>query len=692
MRVLEHLGDTPLELGPARNAAADGPCRLARDEGGIAWLVLDRGDGSTNAIGRDVLEGLDGVLEGLEADPPRALAIRSAKPAGFAAGADIRELKAMEAEEDISELLHEGLRVLDRLEAQGYPTVAVIHGHALGAGLELALACDYRLFVDNAHAGFPEVKLGLHPGLGGTVRLPALIDPVEAMTMMLTGKPAYAKKARRLGLADAVTEERHVRAAVQAVADGKLERTARGWTDRAKTTDAGRAIAARQMRAKTEEKAPREHYPAPHALIDLWAKEGDDGRTMQKGETASFIRLLQSDTARNLLRVFELREGLKKAAKGEHGVRHVHVVGAGEMGGDIAAWCALKGFRVTLFDIEARGIAPAIPRAAEICKRAHLGDAQTRDALDRLIPDPDAQGVPQADLVIEAAPEKTEIKRDIYARLEPRMKEGALLASNTSSLSLAKLAEKLDRPDHFGGLHFFNPVDRMELVEVVRHEGTSEETGSRLAAFAAALDRLPAPVADSPGFLVNRALTPYLMETLLLLDEGAEKEALDQAAERFGMPVGPVELADRVGLDICLSVADSLKSDVDKPMAEIPDWFREKVEAGDLGQKSGRGFYEWSDGKPRKPGRSGEAPKDALDRMILPMVDACIECLRRGVARDEDEVDAAMIFGTGFAPFRGGPIAYVRRRGTEEARAALERLRESHSPRFTSDPGWSDLG
>jgi 3-hydroxyacyl-CoA dehydrogenase/enoyl-CoA hydratase/3-hydroxybutyryl-CoA epimerase len=300
--------------------------------------------------------------------------------------------------------------------------------------------------------------------------------------------------------------------------------------------------------------------------------------------------------------------------------------------------------------------------------------------------------VPHADLVIEAAPETEVIKRDIYATLEPRMKEGALLASNTSSLSLATLADGLDRPERFGGLHFFNPVDRMELVEVVQHDRSSDAAGERLAAFAAALDRLPAPVSDSPGFLVNRALTPYLMETLLLLDEGAEKEALDREAEGFGMPVGPVELADRVGLDICLSVADSLKHDLDRPMAEIPGWFREKVEKGDLGQKSGTGFYDWSDGAAQKGNRAGDAPQEALDRMILPMLDACVECLRRGVARDEDEIDAAMIFGTGFAPFRGGPMAYLRHRGVKDARDSLERLAEAHGPRFTPDDGWSGLG
>lgn len=691
MTVVTRIGETPLELGPARNATNDGPWRLARDEDSIAWLVLDHGDGSVNTIGRDVLEGLDSALDDLEDEPPKALVIRSAKRAGFAAGADINELKAMEDDEEIAGLLREGLRVLERLEAQKYPTVAVIHGHALGAGLELALACDHRIFIDNAHVGFPEVKLGLHPGLGGTVRLPALIDPVEAITLMLTGKLCYAEKAKRLGLADACTKERHLRAVISAAADGEFKGKSQGWADWAKSTAPGRAVAARQMRAKTEEKAPKDHYPAPHALIDLWSKDGNDRQAMQEGETASFVRLLGSDTARKLMRVFDLRENLKKRGNGDHGISHVHVIGAGEMGGDIAAWCALKGFTVSLYDVELAAIAQVIPRAAEICTSEHLGEAETRDVLDRLVPDPEGHGVRRADLVIEAGPEKAELKGDIYADVEPLMKKNAVLATNTSSLSLAELAKGLQHGEHFGGLHFFNPVDKMALIEVVRHEGTSDDTNGRLTAFAKALDRMPVAVANAPGFLVNRALTPYLMETMLLLDEGVEREAIDKAAEDFGMPVGPVELADRVGLDICLSVADGLKHDLDKPMADIPDWFREKVEAGEIGQKAGQGFYDWSDGDPQKNDRPGEIPEDTLDRLILPMLNACVACLRQNVARNEDDIDAAMILGTGFAPFRGGPMAYLRQRGVTDTRSALEQLQQTYGPRFEPDPGWADL-
>ncbi|MFO7857117.1 MAG: 3-hydroxyacyl-CoA dehydrogenase NAD-binding domain-containing protein [Paracoccaceae bacterium] len=690
--VTDHLDEILPELGPSRDAPRDGPWRLARDEAGVAWLALDRGEGSANAIGRDALEGLDAVLEGLEADPPKALAIRSAKPAGFAVGADVEELKALEGEAEVERLLEEGLSVLDRLEAQTFPTVAVIHGHCLGAGLELALACDRRIFVGNAHAAFPEVKLGLHPGLCGTVRLPAVIDPLEAMTMMLTGKPAYADKAEALGLADAVVEERHVRAAVGAVAAGRLEGPERGMADRLKTLGPARRLAAGRMRRKTEEKAPKAHYPAPHALIDLWEAEGDDPEGMRRGETRSFAALLRTDACRALMRVFELREGLKGAAKGDHGISRVHVVGAGEMGADIAAWCALKGCRVSLSDVSKDALGAAVPRAEAIFRGAHLDDRETRAALDRLIPDPAGHGAVRADLVIEAAPEDLELKRGIYAELEPRLKTEALIATNTSSLRLAALAEGLQAPGRFGGLHFFNPVAKMELVETVRHDGTDPETARRLDAFAAALGRLPVPVADAPGFVVNRALTPYLLETLALLDEGVEKASLDAAAEAFGMPMGPVELADQVGLDICLGVAESLARDLDRPLQEIPNWFRERVEAGDLGRKTGRGLYDWEDGEAKKDAPRAEVPEDLTDRLVLPMLDACVECLRRGVVRDAGAIDAAMIFGTGFAPFRGGPLAYAEARGAEEIRATLERLAERHGPRFRPDPGWSDLG
>lgn len=685
--VLSFLGDTKLELGPCE-AAGSHPWRRGEADG-VVWLVLDCDGSSTNTISAGVIEALKTEVDLLAKAPPRAVVIRSAKKNGFAAGADINGFREMTGD-GAADLLKQGHDVLDSLEALSCPTIAVVHGMALGAGFELALACDYRIAVDGARFGFPEVNLGLHPGLGGTFRLPALIDPLEAMTMMLTGKTAYTKKAKSLGIADVVVEERHVDKAIEAIVAGKIDQPDRGLKARALQLDAARGLAARRMRSETEKKAPKKHYPAPYALIDIWEEHGDDPKAMQKAEIESFAELLKSETSQNLQRVFFLQQNLKNGARGEDGIDHVHVIGAGEMGAEIAAWSAIRGKRVTLGDIDLKPLGKAVKTAAGICKDKHLTGIETRDVLDRLIPDPKGYGLAKADLVIEAATENPELKEKIYADAEERMRPDAILATNTSSLRLSELGSKLKNPSRFAGLHFFNPVSKMQLVEVVSQDGTDEKVLERLMAFCGEISRLPVPVTDYPGFLVNRALTPYLMEAMVLMEEGVDKEVIDKAAIDFGMPMGPVALADQVGLDICLHVAESLKSSLDKPMPEINEKLRKKVEAGETGKKAGKGFYDWSDGTPR-PETDKTGPDDLTDRLILPMLDGCVECLRKGVAQSADEVDGAMIFATGFAPFRGGPMHYAKTRDTEEIRKRLEELAERHGDRFAPDPGWADL-
>lgn len=683
--VLRHLGETRLELGPV--GQGEGPWRRGDDDG-IIWLVLDREDASVNTVSRDVIEGLADELDRLESGSPRAVVIRSGKLAGFAAGADISGFDDM-SNDGAADLLRQGHAVLDRLAALDCPTICVVHGAALGAGFEIALACDWRIAVEGASFGFPEVQLGLHPGLGGTFRLPDLIDPTEAMTLMLTGKTAHTGKARKLGIADAIVEERHVRAAVDAAVAGKIERDGPGLKARTLGTTPARWMAARQMRSETEKKAPKANYPAPHALIDIWEDHGDDPKAMQAAEIESFAHLLASDTSRNLRRVFFLRQHLKDGAKGADDITHLHVIGAGAMGAEIAAWAAIKGKTVTLSDVDLAPLGAAVRQARAICKDKHLSGPETRDALDRLMPDPMGYGVERADLVIEAGPETLEVKKSIYAGLAARMKSDAILTSNTSSLKLTDLQNETPNASQYAGLHFFNPVSKMQLVEVVRHDGTDDKVIRRLSAFCGAIDRLPVRVTDYPGFLVNRALTPYLMEALVLMDEGVAKEDIDSAAIAFGMPMGPVALSDQVGLDICLHVAESLKANLDKPMPEISARLRDKVEAGHTGKKAGKGFYDWSDGTPHPDSEGG--PDDLTDRLILPMLDACVECLRTNVARDADEVDGAMIFATGFAPFRGGPMHYARSRGVDEVRDRLTELSKRHDARFRPDPGWKDL-
>lgn len=697
-QVLKYLGETKLELGSVMGSVGErvGNWRTGRDEDGILWLVLDKKDTDTNTISEDVIRELDSHIAAAEADMPKALVIRSAKTSGFAAGADITSFAAM-TEEGAVDLLKQGHGVLDRIEALPCPTICVVHGAALGAGFELALACNYRIAVEGASFAFPEVQLGLHPGLGGTVRLPALIDPTEAMTLMLTGKTAHTKRAIDLGIADDRVEERHVAAAVQAAAEGKIDEQEQGLKARALRFEPARNMVARQMRSQTEKKAPKEHYPAPHALIALWEDHGGDRTDMQRAEIESFAKLLKTDTSKNLRRVFFLRQQLKNAGRGEDPIAHlpiahVHVIGAGAMGAEIAVMAAIKGKRVTLSDVETAPLGRAMKLAAQICKDKHLTKIETRDALDRLMPDPKGYGIARADLIIEAAPERLELKEKIYADLKGKMKSGAILATNTSSLSVDELAAFAPTKTRFAGLHFFNPVSKVDLVEVVKSKATNAKTLKSLAAFCGAIGKLPATVSDYPGFLVNRALTPYLMEAMALMDEGVSKEVIDTAALQFGMPMGPVTLADHVGLDIGLHVANSLRENLDKSMAEITDALRKKVEDGDLGKKSGKGFYDWSDGTPHPDADMEDAPKDLTDRLILPMLNACVEVLRLGVAENEDQVDGAMIFATGWAPFRGGPMHYARSRGADDIVACLKQLEQTHGPRFAPDDGWQSLG
>lgn len=694
--MLTALKDRELELLVARNAEPDGNWRMARDDENIVWLVLDKPGKSVNTIDRSVLEELDVHLAALEADRPRGLVLRSAKPAGFAAGADINGFVGA-SQADVRTMLEEGHRVLDRLAALPCVSVAVLHGHCLGGGLELALACRMRIAVPNTSLGFPEIMLGLHPGLGGTFRSIQLADPLEAMGLMLTGKSIPARKAKSIGLVDAVVEERHIANAAHAAILGDLVRPAARLRSKAFALKPARSFAARQMRAKAREKASPETYPAPFQLIDLWERHGGQPERLRDAELESFASLVESPTAQSLVRVFFLREAMRGLRSGKSDIKRVHVIGAGAMGGDIAAWAAKEGFLVSLQDIALEPIGRAMKAASKMLEAVLKDPLKVRDALDRLMPDPDGAGLASADLVIEAAPEKLDLKRRILQDAESYMKPGAILASNTSALPLPDLASALVDPSRFVGIHFFNPVSRMQLVEIVRHDAASDETLRRAINFVVELSRLPAPVQPTAGFFVNRALTPYMAEALKLVDEGVPKERIDAAAEAFGMPMGPVELADQVGLDIAVEVAETLRERIAMPLPETPTWIKDMVQDGHLGRKSGRGLYEYDEtGRPKKialealPDGS-KADPDLTDRLILPMLNTLVACLREGVVDSEEIADGAMVFGTGFAPFRGGPLRYARQRGIDEIIARLRDLEARHGERFRPDIGWENL-
>lgn len=666
--------------------------RLEMDACDLAWLALDQQDTSTNVLSAEVLNELSQVLDELTQKTPKGLVVLSAKANGFIAGADVGEFTQLNDETEATALIERGQSIFDRLEALPFPTVARIHGFCLGGGLELALACRYRIALDDAKTrlGLPEVLLGIHPGFGGTMRLPRLIGAPAAMELMLSGRTIDARRALRLGLVDRMVPLRQLDRAASALASQKSRRHRPNMLKRLTNHRLVRPALAWYLRREAEKKAEPSQYPAPFALIDLWREHGHDPKRMLHGEARSVARLITGETARNLVRVFFLRERLRSLGRsGEFSAQRVHVIGAGTMGGDIAAWCASRGFTVTLQDRAPEFIAPALRRAHALFLTRLRDPRERQAAMDRLIPDHLGHQIRRADLVIEAIVEDLEAKHALYRQIEPRLKPGAFVASNTSSIPLERLQQAFNEPDRLVGVHFFNPVAKMQLVEVIGASADSHALVAKASAFVRAIDRLPLPVKSAPGFLINRILMPYLLESVYLLQQGTPIDAIDQAARGFGMPMGPLELADTVGLDVCLSVGKILAQ---HHGMSIPDRLQELVQQGHLGRKTGQGFYRYKKGERQRPPPSPYSDSGSLvDRLVLPMLNESVACLREGVTEDADLLDAGMVFGTGFAPFRGGPMHYAARRGKDQIIERLQQFAQEYGQRFSPDPGWDLL-
>jgi 3-hydroxyacyl-CoA dehydrogenase/enoyl-CoA hydratase/3-hydroxybutyryl-CoA epimerase len=674
--------------------SATGAWALERDADGIAWLSFDKPGGSTNVLSREALVELDSHLKTFDGAPPRGVVIRSAKKSGFIAGADVREFSQLTSADQAFELVRAAQGILAHLESLPCPTVAIIHGFALGGGLELALACRYRVGIrgDNFSIGLPEVMLGIHPGFGGTVRAVRRAGVRTAMEMMLTGKALRADKAKNAGFLDRLVYPADAEAAARELINRKPKQRQPRLLDRLLSWPLVRNLVRKQLTAQVRAKARPEHYPAPYAIIDLWSTHGARGEAAYEAEARSIAQLMVSDTSRNLVRVFLLQDRLKNlGGKAKVPLARVHVVGAGVMGGDIAAWCAQRGLNVTLQDRELKFIEPALQRAREGFEKRLKDKDKAAVLLTRLTADVAGDGVPGADVIIEAIFENADAKHELFARLEPRMKAGAILASNTSSIMLEQLDDRLPDPARLVGLHFFNPVAQMPLVEIVCGENSNEESIQKAIAFTRKIDKLPLPCKSAPGFLVNRVLVPYLYEAMFALQDGVPIEVIDEAALRYGMPMGPVELADVVGLDVCKHVGDIVSKALNK---QQPDTSRidALIAAKKLGRKTGEGFYVWRDGKVVKSkGPRAEPPADLEDRLVLALANECAAVLREGIVADADLIDAGVIFGSGFAPFRGGPLTYSRARGIDAVVARLQELTRTYGTRFTPDPGWSSL-
>ena len=636
---------------------------------GVCWLTLDRSGESANSLSQDVLEELESIVGGLEAQPPRGLVLQSGKPGSFIVGADVREFDQVSSVDEAEGFIRKVHALFDRVENLPCATAVTIDGFCLGGGLELALCFDYRIAMDNdrTRIGYPEVKLGIYPGFGGSARTTRQVGGFKALPFMLSARMLRARQARAMGIVDQVVGAHgSLRwAARKAVLKGRKSRGA-GWLDRLSNKGPARKFLAGQMRKKTAARARPAHYPAPFEMIDAWEQHGDDWRQMLEEEAVRIARLITGEQSRGLRRVFGLMEGMKAEGKdADFRPRRVHVIGAGVMGGDIAAWCVLQGMDVTLQDREMKYIEPALSRANALFKKRLKTPDRVAGAKSRLVADVEGAGVGRADVIIEAIFENLEAKQELFRKLEAEASPDAVLATNTSAIPLRNIAEVLEKPQRLIGLHFFNPVAKMPLVEVVYEEDTDPAEIKRGAAFSNQINRFPLKVKSSPGFLVNRVLGQYMLRAFRIHnDRKVSKEAIDRAAENFGMPIGPVELADTVGLDVGLNVLATLGGEEAAAESAL---LKSYVDQGKLGKKSGEGFYAWEKGKPKKDKDAVEGVnlESLAEELMQPYFEECKACLADGIVENADAVDAGMVFGTGFAPFRGGPLFYLENRGAK---------------------------
>lgn len=632
----------------------------------IAWATIDCPNQSMNTLGERSFKELEAIIDEVQRGKRNSeiigLILISGKRNNFIAGADIKEFEQLDTVEKVKEVTAYGTGLFQRMEDLKVPVVVAINGFCLGGGLEMAMACHYRIATrsEGTRLGLPEVKLGIIPGIHGTVRMLRLAGPLNGMTAMLTGRMLKAPVAKAFGLVDQlVPSDLELRwAARKAVLQNRKSKAGNKLTHKLMRLSPVRKFLASQMRSKTKAKVREDHYPAPFKLIDLFEHHGGTEADMFKEEQKTFAPLMVSETSRNLRRVFHLSEEMKALApkNSDYKPLRAHIIGAGTMGADIASWCVVSGMDVTLQDMSIEQIEKAQKGAKKLFRKRLKKPVAVEAAMARLTADPDGKGVKRADIIIEAIVENLEIKQELFKNLEKEIKPGAVLASNTSSLSLEEIASSMEDEGRLIGIHFFNPVAQMPLVEVVSSEKSRKEEVEKGCAFVTKINKYPLIVKSCKGFLVNRVLAPYMMESIRQLDEGVPPEKIDQAALDFGMPMGPIELIDVVGLDICKHVSHSLElGDADN--SELG----RLVAKGKLGKKTGEGFYLWKDGKPEKKQETYEEAEliSLADELISPLLTECEKCDEENVAPNRGLIDAGIIFGTGFAPFRGGPLHYL---------------------------------
>ncbi len=694
------------------------PLTLTLSDEGIASIVFDLPEEKVNKLSMAVMEALDAALADLEKEERlKGVVVSSAKKDIFIAGADIAEIEGITDPAKGRELALRGQEILGRLENLPCPVVAAIHGATLGGGFELALACHFRVITDHPKTvlGLPEVKLGIHPGFGGTQRLPRLIGIRNSLDLILTGKNVHPKKALKLGIADKVVPPEYLLSEAAKL----LEKKASARYKRPKGLRKKAALADRLLEAtspgrnfiykKAEEsvmKKTRGNYPSTLKALHV-VKEGmnlhlEGGLAI---EAASLGEMAATDVCKNLISVFYLQENLKKEAfVGDkivpHDIKNAAVLGAGVMGGGIAQLFAERDIPVRMKDISSDALGHGLKSAAAVfkgqLKKRRIDRRQFDQKMGNISTSLDYSGFESVDIIVEAVVEKMAVKKAVLAEAEGEVKNNAILATNTSSLSVTEIASAVKNPECVAGMHFFNPVDRMPLIEVIRGKKTSDETTATIVALSKRLGKTPIVVKDKEGFLVNRLLMPYLNEAVIMLKEGADMEEVDEALLDFGMPMGAFILLDEIGVDISWHVAEILHGAFGERMLPAP-LMKEVLDSGRLGKKNGKGFYAYQKGKRKEPdsgvyalsgGKKGGvfSTDTIIDRTVLLMVNEAAHCLAEGIVEKGEHVDGGMIFGTGFPPFRGGLLRYADSRGAKEIVARLEVFVEKYGERFEPAP------
>jgi len=623
------------------------------DADNLCWLTLDVAGKSVNVLTHAVMAELGQILDWLDQqDTIAGIGMLSGKPGGFVYGANIAEFELLTTADDVLQHMQMVHGLFNRIDSFGAPTIVGIDGIAVGGGLEIALTFDRLLTTasNKTKLGFPEVNLGIVPGYGGSGRAYGRVGTAVVTEMMMSGKPLSANAALAAGLIDETVDDAADLQPTMATwltqqSQQKPPRQQRENTADQSALDAARAQFLKRLRA--------DHTPAPFAIIDHVARHGHSAAAMSAGEMDIFPDLMVGTASKNLRRLYYLTDKVRKTARGNSAIQNLHVVGAGVMGGDIAAVAAMSGLNVTLTDMNEIAMHAAIDRAAQLFARRLKSDDKITAARNRLTADPDGHGAAHADLVIEAVAEKLPVKQAVFAALEQVIKPDAILATNTSAIPLEDIAAALQDPSRLIGLHFFNPVPVLPLVEVIWSQYSNQDFVTRGMQFAGQIGKMPIRCQSAPGFLVNRALLPYMFKAVEAVAAGEDADQIDESLVDFGMPMGPIELCDQVGLDVCLDVGMVLGI---APAAEAV--LRKKCEAQNLGRKTGTGFYQWDGNRPIRPRAAVDAVRmaDIAAAMLAPMIEQCQQAVDEGVVDSADSADAGMIFGTGFPGFRGGPL------------------------------------